>query len=51
VQIRIAHRLKTDDAAEPTIAGVDTEDYDAGLAELRAALPEGHVLLWIDVDR
>ncbi|WP_418061716.1 hypothetical protein [Pimelobacter simplex] len=51
MQIRIAHRLKTDDTAEPTITSLDAEDYDAGLAELRAALPEGHVLLWIDVDR
>ncbi|UUW88486.1 hypothetical protein [Pimelobacter simplex] len=51
MQIRIAHRLKTEDTNEPTIATLDAEDYDAGLAELRAALPEGHVLLWIDVDR
>ncbi|AJR18473.1 hypothetical protein GUY44_07245 [Pimelobacter simplex] len=51
MQIRIAHRLKTDDTTEPTIATLDTEDYDAGLAELKAALPEAHVLLWINVDR
>ncbi|WP_161605451.1 hypothetical protein [Pimelobacter simplex] len=51
MQIRIAHRLKTDDSAEPTIATLDADDYDTGLAELRAAMPENHVLLWINVDR
>ncbi|GEB12590.1 hypothetical protein GUY44_29010 [Pimelobacter simplex] len=50
MKIRIAHRLRSDPDSEITERSVETEDYDAGLAELRAALPEGHILLWIDVD-
>lgn len=51
MQIRVAHRPKADPSAEITERSTETEDYDAGLAELRSAIPEDHTLLWINVDR
>jgi len=51
VQIRIAHRLRSDPDSEIIERSVDSEDYASGLEELRAATPADHVELWINVDR
>jgi hypothetical protein len=51
VQIHAGRRPKDDTTAEAVHWTVETDDYDAGMAEVRAAVPEGWVLLSVRVER
>jgi hypothetical protein len=46
-----ASRPTNDTAAEPHRWTVEAADYDAALAEVHAAVPEGFVLLSVQVER
>lgn len=48
--LRTAHRTR-DTGAPVTHLEFAGDDYDTLLAEARAAIPDGHVMLWIDVER
>lgn len=51
VLIHAAHRPKDDTTAEAVHWTVETDDYDAGMEQIKAAVPEGHVLLGVRVER
>lgn len=51
VQIHAASRPADDTTAEAHRWTVETDDYEAGMAEVRMAIPEGWVLLHVTVDR
>lgn len=51
MKIRAASRPKNDTTAEAHRWTIEADDYDTGLAEVKAAVPEGRVLLWVNVDR
>ena len=51
MQIHAARRLKDDTTAEAVHWTFETDNYETGMAEVRAAVPEGWVLLHVQVDR
>lgn len=51
MQIHASRRKTGDLDAEPFRWTVENDDYDAGMAEVRAAVPEGETLLSVRVDR
>lgn len=51
MQIHAARRPKDDTTAEAIHWTVETDDYDAGMAEVRTAVPDGWALLGVPVDR
>ena len=51
VKIYAASRPTNDTTAEAHTWTVETDDYNTGLDEIRAAVPEGFQLLSLQVDR
>lgn len=51
MQIHAARRLKDDTTAEAVHWTVEADDYEAGMERVRAEVPEGWVLLHVQVDR
>ena len=49
--IHAARRPKDDTAAEAVHWTVEAGDYEAGKAEVDAAVPDGWVLLWVRPER
>ena len=49
--IHAASRPRDDPHAEPHRWSVEAADYDAGMAEIRMAVPDGWVLMYVRVDR
>lgn len=49
--IHAARRVKDDTTAEAVHWTVETDDHEAGMAEVRAAVPESWVLLGVRVGR
>lgn len=49
--LHCAMRPADDTTAEAHTWDIDTPDYDAGLLEARASVPEGWQLLHVQVDR
>jgi hypothetical protein len=52
VLIHAARRRKDDTTAEPTTWTIERDQYDdQALADIRAEVPEGEVLLWVRPER
>ncbi|WP_418060823.1 hypothetical protein [Pimelobacter simplex] len=49
--IHAAHRPQGDTTAEAVRWTIETDDYEAGMAQVKAAVPQGHVLLGVRVER
>lgn len=51
VLIHAAHRPQGDTTADAVHWTIETDDYDQGMEQVKAAVPEGHVLLGVRVER
>ena len=51
MKIHAASRPAIDTGAEAHRWTVEADDYDTAMAEIRAAVPDGFVLLAVQVDR
>lgn len=51
MQIHATSRPADDTTATPHEWTIETDDYDQGMTEVRAAVPDGWVLLGVRVER
>lgn len=49
--IHAAHRPKDDTTADAVHWTVEADDYNQGMTDVKAAVPEGHVLLGVRIER